>query len=111
MCNARPIASTRKRVIARTPDERCYKLNSPARSVLIVRTEYKELVVARDRAVMRGLAVGEVEHDFVDIAPAPAFRRVVAFDERVAGGVEMLGGMLVRGTVAAADMAMRAWPG
>src|SRR6187402_1692234 len=61
--------------------------------------------IARDGAVLRRGAVAEIERHLVQVAPAPAFRRVVAFDDRVAGGVEMLGGMLVRGTVAAADMA------
>ena len=54
---------------------------------------------------MRGLAVRQIEQHFVDIAPAPAFRRIVALDDRMAGGVEMLGGVRVGRIVAAADVA------
>src|SRR3954469_5331190 len=57
---------------------------------------------------MRGLAVRQGEHDLIDIAPAPAFRRVITLDDRVLGGVEMLGGVLVGGIIAAPDMAARA---
>src|SRR5581483_9883490 len=49
--------------------------------------------------------VAEVEERLVDIAPAPALRRVVALDDRVLRRVEMLGGVAVRRIVAAADMA------
>src|SRR5437868_6836349 len=54
---------------------------------------------------MRRLALREIEQHLVDIAPAPAFRRIVAFDHGMAGGMEMRGRVLVRGIVAAADMA------
>src|SRR5271163_4373997 len=62
------------------------------------------LVVARDRAVVGRLAVGEIEHHFVDVAPSPAFGRIVAFDDRMAGGVKMLGCVPVRRLVATSDM-------
>ena len=52
-------------------------------------------IIARNRTVMRRLPVRQIEHDLIDIAPAPSFRRIVAFDDRMAGGVEMLGGVLV----------------
>src|SRR5260370_19133219 len=61
-------------------------------------------VIARDFPVMRRLAVRQVEQHFIDIAPAPAFRRIVAFDDWMAGGVEMRRRVLVRGIVAAPDM-------
>ena len=54
---------------------------------------------------MRRLAIGEIEHHFVDIAPSPAFRRIITLDDRMASGVIMLGGVLVRGVIAASDMA------
>ena len=54
---------------------------------------------------MGRLAVRETEYDLIDITPAPSFGRIVAFDDRVASGVEMLGGMLVGRVIAAADMA------
>src|SRR5229473_594570 len=53
---------------------------------------------------MRRLSVRKIEQDFIDIAPAPAFRRIVALDDRMLGGVEVLGRVLVGGIVAAADM-------
>ena len=73
------------------------------RSAAVTRLEVS--IVARDRTVVRRLAVRQIEHHLVDVAPAPAFRRIVALDDRMAGGVEMLGRVLVRRIVAAADMA------
>src|ERR1700744_3926434 len=61
-------------------------------------------VIARDRPVMRGHPVSQIEHRLVDVAPAPAFRRIVAFDDRMRGGVEMLGGVFVGRIIATADM-------
>ena len=54
---------------------------------------------------MRGGAIAEVEHDLVEVTPAPAFGRVIAFDDRMARLVKMLGGVAVRRIVATADMA------
>src|ERR1700730_2894714 len=62
-------------------------------------------VIAGDRADMRGGAIGQVEHHLVDVAPPPAFGRVIAFDDRVARLVKMLGGVAVRRVVATADIA------
>src|ERR1700750_1142871 len=53
---------------------------------------------------MRRLAVGQIEDDLVEITPAPAFGRIVALDDRMAGGMEMRGRVLVRGVVGAADV-------
>ena len=66
------------------------------------------LIVARDRTVVRRHAVGEIEHRFVNKAPSPALRRVIALDDRVARRLEMPGRVLVRGIVAAPDMPARA---
>src|SRR5712671_4188435 len=63
-----------------------------------------ESVVARDWTVMRRLSVRKIEQDFIDITPAPTFRRIVALDDWMLGGVEVLGGMLVGGIVATADV-------
>src|ERR1700693_2213901 len=63
------------------------------------------LHVSRDRPVLGRRPVGQVEEDFVHVAPAPALGRVVALDDRVAGGAEMLGGVAIGRTVAAADVA------
>src|SRR6202035_4048710 len=65
----------------------------------------EHLIVARDRTVVGSLSARQVEQHFIDIAPAPAFRRIVALDDRMAGGVEMFGGVLVGRIVAAPDMA------
>src|SRR5689334_11945224 len=58
-------------------------------------------VIARDRPLLRRLALGQVEHDLVDIAPTPTFRRIIALDHGMTGGVEMRSRMLVRRIVAA----------
>src|SRR5690349_2812028 len=63
-----------------------------------------QLYEFRDRSSLRRGVVAEIDEHFVDIAPAPAFRRIVAFDDRVPGGVEMLRGMLVGRIVATADV-------
>ena len=66
---------------------------------------FGSLVVARDRSQLRRRRSAKIDLDIVDVAPAPAFRRVVSLDDRVAGFVEMLPGMAMRRIVAAADMA------
>src|SRR5882724_9850649 len=65
----------------------------------------EESVVARYRSVVWSFSVRQIEQHFIDIAPAPALRRIIAFDHGMAGSVEMRGRMLVRRIVAAADMA------
>src|SRR5690606_2943426 len=65
------------------------------------------LDVTRNRPELRRL-VWQRDFHFIDIAPAPAFRRVIAFDDRVRSGVEMRGGVPVRRIVAAADVAATA---
>src|SRR4051794_2927790 len=62
------------------------------------------LVIARDRTVVRCLPVRQVEQHFVDIAPAPSLRRIVALDDRMPGGMKMLGRVLVGRIVAATDV-------
>src|SRR6478752_1156302 len=59
----------------------------------------------RDRSELRRRPVGQVEHQFVDVAPGPALGRIVPLDDRMSGGVEMLGRMAVGRAVAAADVA------
>src|SRR4029079_11525238 len=54
---------------------------------------------------MRGRAVAEIEHDLVDVAPTPAFGRVIAFDHRMPCRVEVPRRVPVRRVVAASDMA------
>src|SRR4051812_3286404 len=62
-------------------------------------------IISRERPVMRRLSLRQVEHHLVDITPAPAFRRIIALDDRMLGCMEMFCGVPVRGIVAAADMA------
>src|SRR5262249_26245687 len=62
-------------------------------------------IIARDGPVMRRHAVRQIEHHFVDIAPSPAFRRVITFYDGMLAAMEMLGGVLVLGRIAATDMA------
>src|SRR5262245_34078196 len=47
----------------------------------------------------------DLEADDVHVAPVPLLARLERLDERVGGGVEMGGGVLVRRAVAAADVA------
>jgi len=55
--------------------------------------------------MMRCHTIGEIEHDFIGIAPSPPFRRIVAFDYGVARRMKMFAGVTVGGTIAATDMA------
>jgi hypothetical protein len=54
---------------------------------------------------MRRRAIAQIEHDLIDIAPAPARGRVVTFDNRVPRRVEVPRRVPVRRVVAAPDMA------
>ena len=56
---------------------------------------------------MRRRAAAKVQTNFIDIAPSPPFRWIVAFDDGMAGLAEMLGSVTVWRAVAAADMAAR----
>src|SRR3954469_14210930 len=65
-------------------------------------------VIAWNGTKLRRHIAGQVEHHFVHITPAPAFGRIVALDDGMLGAVEMLGGVLAAGLVAAAHMAASA---
>ena len=54
------------------------------------------LIIARNRPVLRRGSIRKVEKNFVYITPAPVFRRIVAFNDWVRGGVKMFGRMSVR---------------
>src|ERR1043165_36154 len=62
-------------------------------------------IITRDRPDLRRDIAAQVEHHLVNIAPAPAFGRIVTLDYGMAGPVKMLGGMLAPRLVAEADMA------
>jgi hypothetical protein len=49
-------------------------------------------------------AIGQIEHDIIDIAPAPTFGWIVAFDNRMADRVEMFGCVSMRRVVATSHM-------
>lgn len=53
---------------------------------------------------MRRRPVRKIEIHFIDVAPAPPFRRIIAFDDRVLGHVKMLGRVPIWRLVAAANM-------
>jgi hypothetical protein len=59
-------------------------------------------IVAWDRAELWRDIVGEIEEDLVDVAPAPAFRWVITFDDRMSRRVKMLSCMTVWRVVATA---------
>ena len=48
--------------------------------------------------------LGEVEFDFVDVAPAPRFAGLERTHDRVLGAVEVFGGVFVLGGIAAANV-------
>jgi hypothetical protein len=53
---------------------------------------------------MRRRTSAEVNELLINIAPAPTFWRIVAFNDRMTGFVEMFGCMLVKRRIATADM-------
>jgi hypothetical protein len=62
------------------------------------------LIEARDRPGVGRHAIGEVEHDLIDITPSPSFRRVESLDDGMSGRMEVLGCMASRRIVTASDM-------
>jgi hypothetical protein len=49
-------------------------------------------------------AIREIKANLIDVTPSPSFRRIVAFDDRVPGGVKVLVGVPVRRVIAAAHV-------
>jgi hypothetical protein len=54
---------------------------------------------------MRGHISAQVDHLFVDVAPAPALWRIVGFHHRMGGRPKVFGGVLADGLVTASDVA------
>ena len=54
---------------------------------------------------MRCLSARKIEHYFVDITPAPPFRWIKGFDDRVPGCAKMFCGVSIWRLIAATDMA------
>ena len=48
-----------------------------------------------------------IEHQFINITPAPGFSRLKRFDNRMLSGAKVFGGVFVRRRVATADVAAR----
>src|SRR5215213_7336947 len=61
-------------------------------------------VVSWNRPDLWCRVVAEVDHDLVDIAPAPAFGRIVALYDGVLGRMKMFGGVLAVRLIATPDM-------
>src|SRR5580698_2679343 len=66
------------------------------------------LIVARNRAVVGCLAAGKIEHHFIDVAPSPTLRRIVALDDGMPGRMKVFRRVAVRRVVATSDMSARA---
>src|SRR6185312_5365899 len=50
-------------------------------------------------------AIGQIQRDFVHIAPSPSFGRIVAFDDGMSGRVEMPGSVAMRRGIATSHVA------
>jgi hypothetical protein len=64
-----------------------------------------ERIKMGDRPVLWGSPVGQIKKDLIHVTPTPPFGRIIALDDRVAGGMEMRGGVAIRRVIATADMA------
>jgi hypothetical protein len=62
-------------------------------------------VISGYRTQVRRRPIRKIEHDFVDVTPTPSFGRIVGFDDRMPGRMEMLGRVPAWRLIAAADMA------
>src|SRR6202140_1817357 len=65
-------------------------------------------VKSRNRPQMRCRPARKIEHHFIDVTPAPTFRRIVGLDDRVPGRVKMFCSVPVWRLIAATDMATNA---
>jgi hypothetical protein len=52
--------------------------------------------------------VRKIEHHFIDVTPAPAFRWIIGFDDRMPGYAKMLRGVSIWRLIAATDVAASA---
>ena len=62
------------------------------------------LVVSRNRTQTRRRPVRKIEEHFVDVTPAPPFRRIIGFDDRVLRCAKMFRSVPVGRLITAADM-------
>ena len=61
-------------------------------------------IKSRDRTSLRRRPIRQVKQDFVNVTPAPAFGRIIGFDDRVIGCMKMLRRVAVGRLIAATDM-------
>src|ERR1700686_5154362 len=62
-------------------------------------------VKSGNRTKMRGRPARKIEHHFIDVTPAPPFRRIIGLNDRVPGRVKMFCCVPVWRLIAATDMA------
>jgi hypothetical protein len=65
-------------------------------------------VISGNRTQMRRRPFRKIEHHFIDVTPAPPFRRIIGLDDRVSGRVKMFCCVPVWRLIAATDMATSA---
>ena len=58
----------------------------------------------RNRSVLRRCVAVQIDLDLINIAPSPAFRRIVALNDRMSGSVKMLPRVLPGGVIATANV-------
>src|ERR1700686_2881430 len=69
------------------------------------RTTSEHLVKLRKWPQMRCRPPRKIEHHFIDVTPAPPFRRIIGLDDRVPGRVKMFCCVPIWRLIAATDMA------
>jgi hypothetical protein len=81
-------------------------------SVEVVRNKLRQgsgvSVVPGDRSVVGRRPVGEIEHHFVHVAPAPPLRGIITLNDRMMGCMKMPGGVLAGRLIATSNMAASA---
>jgi hypothetical protein len=61
-------------------------------------------IVSGKRSEMRCRLVRKIKHYLIDVTPTPALRRIIGFDDWMAGCAEMLGRVSIGRFIAAANM-------
>src|SRR5215204_3196300 len=91
---------------ASAPDHPAKSLRTYVRSRMIPqRVPDDHLVARRDRVPTPDFLLGRAHCDLVDVAPDPVLTALHGLDDRMLGGVEVLGGVPVPRVVAAPDVA------
>jgi hypothetical protein len=76
----------------------------PRPSVRLGRSGRATLIKARNRSVLKRGSIRKVRNNFAYVTPTPMLGRIVPLNDRVRGGVKMLGRMPVRRVIATADV-------